>query len=132
MSCRRKVIMAMCIVACIMTICIIVSSVLPTVPYPDMHRISSQSIHGSKTTGDHSIELPGLKKGQLVVIEAADGSGVFGSWIKHSSLETYVLESQGLTNGKLEYEVSEDADYTFQLNCEHGVFDVSISVWEKK
>ena len=87
---------------------------------------------GNTANGDHYIDLPGLKEGQLVVIEAENGSGVTGSWIRHSSTETFVLEGQRLTDGKLKYEVREDADYTFQLKCDDATFDVSISVWEKK
>lgn len=124
----RRTLLAICILIIVIT----VSSTLPAAPYPGMRWISSQVVHGSKTNGDHSIELSGLKEGQLVDIETENGSGVTGSWIRHSSTETFVLESQGLTDGKLEYEVREDADYTFHLNCDNAVFDVSISVWEKK
>ena len=49
---------------------------------------------------------------------------------RNPETETFVLEGQGLTDGKLEYEVREDADYTFQLKCDDAIFDVSISVWE--
>ena len=129
---RRKVLLTAGIAFSILLACIIVSYVIPKAPYPGMQRISSHVAHGNTANGDHNIELPGLKEGQLVVIEAENGSGVTGSWIRHSSTETFVLEGQGLTDGKLEYEVREDADYTFQLRCDDAVFDVSISVWHKK
>ena len=129
---RRKVLLTAGIAFFILLACIIVSCVIPKAPYPGMQRISSHVAHGNTANGDHNIELPGLKKGQLVVIEAENGSGVTGSWIRHSSTETFVLEGQGLTDGKLEYEVREDADYTFQLKCDDAIFNVSISVREKK
>lgn len=129
---RRKVFLAAGITFFFLLVCITVSYVIPKTPYPGMRRVASHVAHGSAANGDHNIDLPGLKEGQLVVIEAENGSGVTGSWIRHSSTETFVLEGQGLTDGKLEYEVREDADYTFQLKCDDAVFDVSISVWEKK
>ena len=129
---RRKVLLAAGIAFFFLIVIIMVLPVFSKSPYPGMQRIASHTAHGNKANGDHTIELPGLKEGQLVVIEAENGSGVTGSWIRHSSTETFVLEGQGLTDGKLEYEVREDADYTFQLKCDDAVFDVSISVWEKK
>jgi len=129
---RRKVFLIVGIAFFFLLVCAAVSSVILKTPYPGMRRVASHAAHGNTANGDHYIELPGLKEGQLVVIEADDSSGVTGSWIRHSSTETFVLEGQGLSDGKLEYEVREDADYTFQLNCDDAVFDVSISVWEKK
>lgn len=129
---RSKVLLTAGIAFFFLLVCIMFSCVIPKAPYPDMQRVSSHVAHGNIANGDHYIDLPGLKEGQLVVIEAKNGSGVTGSWIRHSSIETFVLEGQGLTDGTLEYEVREDADYTFQLKCDDAVFDVSISVWEKK
>jgi len=129
---RRKVLLAAGIVFSFLIAITIASSVVTKAPYPGMQRVASHAAHGNATNGDHYIELPGLKEGQLVVIEAKDGSGVTGSWIRHSSTETFVLESRGLTDGKIEYEVTEDADYTFQLKCDDADFSVSISVWDKK
>ena len=129
---RRKALLIVGIAFFFLLVYITVASLVPTNPYPGMRRIASHAAHGNTANGDHYIDLPGLKEGQLVVIEAENGSGVTGSWIRHSSTETFVLEGQGLTDGKLEYEVREDADYTFQLKCDDAVFDVSISAWEKK
>lgn len=129
---RRKALLIVGIAFFFLLVYITVAYLVPTNPYPGMRRIASHAAHGNTANGDHYIDLPGLKEGQLVVIEAEIGSGVTGSWIRHSSTETFVLEGQGLTDGKLEYEVREDADYTFQLKCDDAVFDVSISAWEKK
>lgn len=129
---RRKALLIVGIAFFFLLAYIAVASLVPKTPYPSMRRIASYAAHGGTADGDHYIELPGLKERQLVVIEAENGSGVTGSWIRHSSTETFVLEGQGLTDGKLEYEVREDADYTFQLKCDDAIFDVSISVWEKK
>ena len=129
---RRKVLLTAGIAFFFLLVCITVSYVIPKAPYPGMRRVASHVAHGNTANGDHYIDLPGLKEGQLVVIEAENGSGVTGSWIRHPSTETFVLEGQGLSDGKLEYEVREDADYTFQLKCVDAIFDVSISVWEKK
>ena len=129
---RRKVLLTAGIAFFFLLVCITVLCVIPKAPYPGMRRVASHVAHGNTANGDHNIELLGLREGQLVVIETENGSGVTGSWIRHSSTETFVLEGQGLTDGKLEYEVREDADYTFQLKCDDVIFDVSISVWEKK
>ena len=129
---RRKALLIAGIAFFFLLAFITAASLVPKAPYLGMQRIASHAAHGNIANGDHYIDLPGLKEGQLVVIEAKNGSGVTGSWIRHSSIETFVLEGQGLTDGKLEYEVREDADYTFQLKCDDAVFDVSISVWEKK
>ena len=129
---RRKVLLAAGIAFFFLIAITIATSLITKAPYPGMQRVASHAAHGNAANGDHYIDLPGLKEGQLVVIEAENGSGVTGSWIRHSSTETFVLEGQGLTDGKLEYEVREDADYTFQLKCDDAIFDVSISVWEKK
>lgn len=128
----RKVLLAVGIVFFFLLVFITVSCMIPKTPYPGKRQVASRVAHGNTANGDHNIELPGLREGQLVVIEAKNGSGVTGSWIRHSSTETLVLEGQGLTDGKLEYEVREDADYTFQLKCDDAFFDVSISVWDKK
>ena len=129
---RRKVLLTAGIAFFFLLVYFTVASLVPKDPYPGMRRVASHAAHGNTANGDHYIDLPGLKEGQLVVIEAENGSGVTGSWIRHSSTETFVLEGQGLSDGKLEYEVREDADYTFQLKCVDAIFDVSISVWEKK
>lgn len=129
---RRKALLIVGIAFFFLLAYIAVASLVPKTPYPCMQRIASHVAHGNTANGDHYIDLPGLKEGQLAVIEAENGSGVTGSWIRYSSTETFVLEGQGLTDGKLEYEVREDADYTFQLKCDDVIFDVSISVWEKK
>ena len=129
---RRKALLIVGIAFFFLLAYFTVASLVPKDPYPGMRRVASHVAHGNTANGDHYIDLPGLKEGQLVVIEAENGSGVTGSWIRHSSTETFVLEGQGLSDGKLEYEVREDADYTFQLKCVDAIFDVSISVWEKK
>ena len=129
---RRKALLIVGIAFFFLLAYFTVASLVPKDPYPGMRRVASHAAHGNIANGDHYIDLPGLKEGQLVVIEAENGSGVTGSWIRHSSTETFVLEGQGLSDGKLEYEVREDADYTFQLKCVDAIFDVSISVWEKK
>lgn len=129
---RRKVLLAAGIIFSFFIAITIASSVITKAPYPGMQRVASHAAHGNAANGDHYIELPGLKEGQLVVIETKDGSGATGSWIRHSSTETFVLEGRGLTDGKIEYEVTEDADYTFQLKCDDADFSVSISVWDKK
>lgn len=130
MNRRRVILLASTMI--ILTILAITAALFlcDTEQYPGMVRISSQVAQGNKTNGDHYIELPGLQAGQLVVIEADSKSGVTSSWIKHSSTETFVVEGRGFENGKLEYEVTEDADYTFQLNCDNAEFKVSINVWE--
>lgn len=128
---RKRVILIVlllfCTVAVAFTACMHLSN-----PYPGMQRIASHAAHGNKANGDHSIELPGLKAGQLVVIESSNASGITSSWIRHSSTETFVVEARPFEEGKLEYEVTEDGDYTFQLNCDDAEFDVSISVWGKE
>lgn len=129
---RRKVLLAAGIIFSFLIAITIASSVITKAPYPGMQRVASHAAHGNAANGDHYIELLGLKEGQLVVIETKDGSGVTGSWIRHSSTEIFVLEGRGLTDGKIEYEVTEDADYTFQLKCDDADFSVSISVWDKK
>lgn len=129
---RRKVLLAAGIAFFFLIAITIATSVITKAPYPGMQRVASHAAHGNAANGDHNIELPVLKAGQLVVIEAEGGNGVTGSWIRHSSTETFVLESRGLTDGKIEYEVTEDADYTFQLKCDDADFNVSISVWDKK
>lgn len=130
MNRRRVIFLASTMI--ILTILAITAALLlgDSEQYPGMVRISSQIAQGDKTNGDHYIDLPGLQAGQLVVIEADSTSGVTSSWIKHSSTETFVVEGQRFEDGKLEYEVTEDADYTFQLNCDNAEFNVSISVWE--
>ena len=131
--CRhKKVFLSAAIAICVLIAGFTVWHFVSADSYPGMIRISSQTERGIKTSNDHIIELPGLKAGQLVVLDIGNCSGVTGSWVRHSSTETFVLETRPFTDGKLEYEVLEDADYTFQLICRDAQFDLAISVWDQK
>ena len=129
---RKRTVLIVLLLLCAVTVAAYTVHKQLANPYPGVQRIASHAAHGNKANGDHSIELPGLKAGQLVVIETGNASGVTSSWIRHSSTETFVVEARPFEQGKLEYEVTEDADYTFQLNCGDADFDVSISVWGKE
>lgn len=131
MNNRKKLLIAGGAFLCLILVIAVALAITAEEDYPGMIRISSRTAQGSHERCSPSIELPGLKAEQLVVIESSERTGAKSSWVRHSSTETFVIEGRNFEDGKMEYEVHEDADYSFQLNCSSTNYSLSISVWEK-
>jgi len=130
MSRYRKVFLA-----CFLSLCICLTSIVAvqhsTPTYPGMKRISAHTIHGNTASGDHSFELTDLKKDQLIVLIADPKRSISSSWIRHTSVETFIIEAIPFNKGIMEFEIPENGDYNFQLNCENEEVHVSVSIWDK-
>lgn len=120
---------------CFLSLCICLASIIAvqhsTRPYPSMKRVSAHNIQGNTARGDHSFELTDLKKGQLIVLIANPKRSISSSWIRHTSVETFSIEAIPFHKGIMEYEVPENGDYSFQLNCEGAEVHVSVSICDK-